>query len=140
MSKPFTFHDPSLETQWRAILLFGRNVASYKFALASALLDLGPAPNSLIRLEDLADPFAQHLCRHLQESDKQTTSSSSKFLDACRSFNKGESTRAQLNEETTRLGFQNVIDAFHMVGSADVINRFFIDERKQNAGIRITPP
>jgi hypothetical protein len=134
----FSFQDPSLETQWRAILLFGRNVASYKFALASALLDLGAAPDSLIRLEDLAGPFAQHICRHLKEADKQATSSSSRFLDACRAHNRGELPLDKLKETTVQLGFQNVIDAFHMVGRADVLNRFFMDERRESGGIRIT--
>lgn len=31
---------PSLESYWRSIILFGRNVASYKFALAKSLLEL----------------------------------------------------------------------------------------------------
>ena len=33
--------EPSLENYWRAIILFGRNVASYKFALAKALIEYG---------------------------------------------------------------------------------------------------
>lgn len=28
---------PSLESYWRSVILFGRNVASYKFALAKSL-------------------------------------------------------------------------------------------------------
>ena len=35
-------------------------------------------------------------------------------------------------------GFQNVIDAFHNIGSSSVLHKFFIDERKVNKGIRIT--
>lgn len=31
--------EPSLENYWRAVILFGRNVASYKFALAKSLYD-----------------------------------------------------------------------------------------------------
>ncbi|VAL46716.1 Uncharacterised protein [Enterobacter hormaechei] len=30
--------DPTLENYWRGVILFGRNVASYKFALASACM------------------------------------------------------------------------------------------------------
>lgn len=37
----FTRTDPTLENYWRAIILFGSNVASYKFALARSLLSLG---------------------------------------------------------------------------------------------------
>jgi hypothetical protein len=31
---------PSLDNYWRAIILFGRNVASYKFALGKSLLEM----------------------------------------------------------------------------------------------------
>jgi hypothetical protein len=30
---------PSLDNYWRSIILFGQNVASYKFALAKSLFD-----------------------------------------------------------------------------------------------------
>ena len=33
---------PSLESYWRSVILFGRNVASYKFALAKSLLEIAP--------------------------------------------------------------------------------------------------
>lgn len=42
MSQITTFQEekPSLESYWRSVILFGNNVASYKFALAKALLEL----------------------------------------------------------------------------------------------------
>lgn len=36
----FQEEHPSLESYWQSILLFGRNVASYKVALSKALLEL----------------------------------------------------------------------------------------------------
>mgnify|MGYP006274534221 FL=1 len=36
----FTSLSASTEDYWRAIILFGRNTASYKFALAKTLLEL----------------------------------------------------------------------------------------------------
>ena len=36
----FQLNDPSLESQWRAIILFGKNSATYKFAFAKSLLEL----------------------------------------------------------------------------------------------------
>ncbi|SPC18468.1 HNH endonuclease domain-containing protein [Cupriavidus taiwanensis] len=128
---------PTVEDQWRAIILFGRNVASYKFALAKALLQLNPAAGSLVKLEDLARPFALEICEHLQLEDKQATSASSGFLDACRKFNRGEIDEDKLVALTAAKGFANVIDAFHVVGQADVPQRFFDDERKEHRGIRI---
>lgn len=74
---------PSLESYWRSIILIGRNVASYKFALAKSLLELAPAGKSEITLEELAVPFSRNLCEHLRSAPKQATSQSSSFLDAC---------------------------------------------------------
>lgn len=53
---------PSLESYWRAVILFGRNTASYKFALAKSILEMCQAGKSTISLEELAVPFAQNLC------------------------------------------------------------------------------
>jgi hypothetical protein len=80
-----TFHDvtPTLDNRWRAIVLFGRNVASYKFALASTLLQVKPGSPDILRLDELAVPFSQAVCDHLKLSDKQATSGSSRFIDAC---------------------------------------------------------
>jgi hypothetical protein len=50
---PFVKPDLHVEDYWRGIVLFGRNVASYKFALAASLLELKPASGDLVRLEDL---------------------------------------------------------------------------------------
>ena len=134
------FEDPSLtlEDQWRAIILFGRNAASYKFALGRALLQLGKAPDELIRLDELAVPYSAEIARHLQHADKQATSPSSQFLDACRGFNRGDLDRDALTDKTVQLGFNDVIDAFHVVGQSDVPDRFFLDERKESGGIRLT--
>lgn len=76
------------ENYWRGIILFGKNVASYKFALAHALYDIRRDGSDLIRLEELAVPFSQHLCRHLEQAPKQITSSKSQFLSACSRFNR----------------------------------------------------
>lgn len=130
--------DPKLEHYWRGVILFGKNVASYKFALAHALYDLKQPGNDLITLEMLAAPFARHICAHLEQAPKQITSKQSQFLDACLQFNKGEITEEQLIGITVKRGFANVIDAFHNVNQAEIDKRFFLDERKSEKGIRLT--
>ena len=132
---------PTLNANWRAIVLFGRNVASYKFALAKTLLSIADRADDRIPLEELAAPFARHLCEHLRLVDKQTTSRSSRFLDACRAFNNGELGEQVLIETTAKLGFNNVLQAFHVVGSDPVPIRFFENELGGTRGggaIRIT--
>lgn len=64
-----------------------------------------------ISLEDLAEPFARHVCEHLKITLKQSTSPSSKFLDACRAYNTDAISKSDLIAQTTKLGFVNVIDA-----------------------------
>jgi hypothetical protein len=53
---------PTLENYWRSVILFGRNVASYKFALGKSLLELAQQQKEVISLQDLSIPFSRHLC------------------------------------------------------------------------------
>jgi hypothetical protein len=129
---------PSIEDYWRSIILYGENVASYKFALAQSLLELAPGGKSIITLEELAEPFARNLCEHLSLVPKQTTSPSSKYLRTCQDFNAGIISREQLVEVTVKLGFTCVIDAFHNVNKAETPVRFFSSERRGAKAIALT--
>ncbi len=136
---PFQDAAPTPAGDWRHIVRFGRNVASYKFALGQALLDLAARQQTFVPLPDLAVPYAVGLCEHLQIEDRQSTSAQSQFLDSCRSRNRGELDDAQLAEHTVRLGFANVIDAFHVSrGGQPTQTRFFVDERASRQGITLT--
>lgn len=137
MSTSYQHHDPSLESQWRAIILFGKNSATYKFAFAQALLELVEAGTTTITLPDLAEPFSRHLVRHLQQHDKQGNASSSKFLTACRRFLAQELSQADLLAQTEKLGFVNVVDAFQVVNSG-VIPRPFYEKHFVNGKPQLT--
>ena len=135
----FTEVQPTLENYWRSIILFGRNVASYKFALGKSLLELARNGTEVVTLDQLADPFSRKICDHLRHTDKQATSKSSRYLDICRKFNTGEVEEEELLDATAKLGFNNVIDAFHIVHDGEVGVRFFTDERKgSEKGVRLT--
>jgi len=121
----FLRHSPELASYWRAIILFGRNSASYKFALAKALFDLAGEGKTEATLSELAVPYSRHLTRHLEREDRQCTAPSSKFLDACRAFGRGEIGKEEMVDRTVRLGFNNVLDAFHVVGGEEVAPSFF---------------
>jgi hypothetical protein len=124
---------------FRSVVLRGANVASYKFALASSLLELAGAGQEAVPLEVLAGPFSRAICEHLREVDTQGTSAGSRFLNACRHHNAGLITDDELRDSTVLLGFNNVLDAFHTVGSEGLGTRFFVDERRdQLRGIRLT--
>jgi hypothetical protein len=134
----FANHSQDEQQHWRSIVLFGRNVASYKFALAKSLLEIAADGNEVSQLAELAEPFSRHLCEHLARVDRQGTFERSRFLDACRFYNAGRITAEELCDATMLLGFNNVIDAFHVVGDGEVPTRFFIDERSTTGGIRLT--
>lgn len=139
--------EPTLENYWRAIILFGKNTASYKFALAKSLIDISLEQKSdLITLDDLALPYALHLAEHLKHSPKQSTAKTSQFIQACQGYNESNIDEDRLIQITKKEGFKYVLDAFHVVNTKaiterfyDVVNEeFFIDERKFNKGIRLT--
>lgn len=136
-AEQFLSHTPSVEDCWRGVVLYGRNTASYKFALASALLELRPRAGDLIKLEDLAPVYAQSIARRLENAPKQITTTSGKFIQACRAFNQDQDL-SRLVDSTVAHGFADVIGAFHVVGSSPVHHAFYIDERKANRGIRVT--
>lgn len=133
----FLHRDRALESYWRAVILFGQNVASYKFALGKALIELSTKGNDFVKLEELAEPFSRHIVDHLVGAPKQATCASSRFLNTCREFSAGKISKDELIGQTTRLGFSNVIDAFHIVNRDELPIRFFVDERK-GGGIRLT--
>lgn len=121
----FQINDPSLESQWRALILFGKNSATYKFAFAKSLLELIEKETNAISLSELARPFSKNIAEHLKQSDKQGNSNSSKFLDYCRDFNNGIIDESLLLQETERLGFVNVVDAFQNVNGGQIPNPFY---------------
>lgn len=71
-----------------------------KFALAKSLLELDKQAGELLQLEELAVPFARHVCEHLKRENKQSTSNSSRFLEACDRFNRAEISHSQLVDST----------------------------------------
>ena len=121
----FLDHDPSPESQWRALILFGYNSATYKFAFAKSLLGLIEREKTRISLADLAVPFADSIVEHLRRNDRQGNAQSSRFLDGCRRFIKGELSQDQLYALTERHGFVNVVDAFQNVNGGVIPDRFY---------------
>ncbi len=125
MNSVFQISDPSLESQWRAIILFGKNSATYKFAFAKSLLSLIDNNQSSLRLEEIAVPFSKNIITHLKQNDKQGSSNTSTFLNECRKYIKGQISEDQLIQATIRYGFVNVVDAFQNVNGSTIHNPFY---------------
>ncbi|NDO45761.1 HNH endonuclease domain-containing protein [Clostridium sp. MD294] len=130
MEKEYTIEEfkqtnPCISSYWRSINLFGKNVASYKFALALSLIELMLEKRSSVTLEELAVPFSRNICQHLKTAPKQCTSRSSQFLDTCNAFNNNEISYEQLLHTTVKKGFNHVIDAFHIVNNDTLPIQFY---------------
>lgn len=130
---------PTLENYWRGVILFGKNFASYKFALAHALYDV-ERTHTLISLQDLALPYSQHICAHLKQSPRQILKADKPgaFLTACLRFNRGEITQDELIQETVKHGFSVVLKAFHNVNGGPIEKQFFITQQGKDKGICLT--
>ena len=125
MVTKFQINDPSIESQWRALILFGKNSATYKFAFAKSLLKLIEEEKTKISLEELSIPFATSIVEHLTINDKQGNAGSSKFLEGCRSYINGEITESQLYGITKKFGFVDVVDAFQNVNGGTIPDLFY---------------
>ena len=121
----FQINDPSLESQWRALILFGKNSATYKFAFAKSLLELVDKETTKISLTELSKPFSKNIIEHLKENDKQGNSKSSSFLNVCRNHIRGEISDNELWSKTEKLGFVNVVDAFQNLNGAQIPDIFY---------------
>lgn len=124
---------PCLESYWRSIILFGKNVASYKFALGKSLLELAEKQQTIITLEELAVPYSKHICEHIANAPRQATSNSSKFLEKCKEYNEGKIRVQELYDITVERGFNNVIDAFHVVNRDSIQVEFFTKNYKRGS-------
>ena len=135
----FTETTPSLEDFWRSIILLGRNVASYKFALGKSLLELADQDRDAGAARRARRPVRPPPVR-APEAFRQAGHLRPEPVPRCLPrLQPGRADRDQLIEQTARLGFSNVIDAFHVVNQGEVPVRFFIDERRQSTrGIRLT--
>jgi hypothetical protein len=125
MTTKFQINDPSIESQWRSIILFGKNTATYKFAFAKALLELIEQQKTKIKISELAIPFANAIIEHLQKNDKQGSSPSSKFLEGCRKYIDNSISKEHLYSLTEKYGFINVVDAFQNVNGGVIPDRFY---------------
>ncbi|WP_233192416.1 HNH endonuclease domain-containing protein [Sporosarcina sp. P26b] len=118
-------NDDSLETNFRSIYLFGRNVATYKFAFAKTILELGASKNSFISLEEMSPIFAKYMLEHIGNGKRQITSPTSKFISALDLHYHNQITWEQLLIVTEKIGFNNVIDAFHNLPNGETDKKFY---------------
>jgi hypothetical protein len=109
--------DNSVVSTLRTIVLFGRNVSTYKFALASTLLKLKPKDD--ISYQDLRDEFLRSLLNHYTKNPFQFQGGENiltKAFDNYREDNNWDN----LVRVAERNIYNNVFDAFHNVGGGSI--------------------
>lgn len=129
--KVATFHAEELSARntVRTILLFGRNTATYKFALCDALLKQ-PA-NSSVSYDDLAPDFLKAFVEHYRVNPHQFKGQSNAVTAAVDTFLKTDESQAEFDSlvSTTRLKvYRYVFDAFHNVGRGTIQDSFRLFE------------
>jgi len=129
--RQYIFDEPGNQSSLRSVLLFGKNTATYKFALCEALLK--QQARSEQPYVDLLPHFVDALCRHVKIYPKQETRSEPRSLiSACIKFNEGALGKSELLKEGAKVMPRYVFNAFHNIGggSLDAHHSLFSDNRK----------
>ncbi len=127
--KEFYSSDNSVVSTVRTIVLFGRNVSTYKFALASTLLNLNP--KNQVAYEDLRDDFVRALLSHYKKNPHQYQSGENKLTKAFDKYNL-DNNWSDLLKIAEKNIYNNVFDAFHNVGGGTIKKEHVLFEHLPN--------
>jgi hypothetical protein len=102
---------------FRTIVLFGKNVSTYKFALGSVLMKQDP--KSEIRITDITQDFLKELYSHYQQSPKQWTGGENSVTRAFDTYANGGNWEEMVKVAEKSI-YNNVFDAFHNIGGSSI--------------------
>jgi hypothetical protein len=109
----------------RTILLFGKNVSTYKFALCSALMK--QKAKDEVKFHELRDDFLSELYNHYIIYPDQWTGGSNSITNAFDEYKK-DSDWDKLISIAEKNIYNNVFDAFHNVGNSTILKEFELFE------------
>src|SRR5690349_9741906 len=118
---------PSLESYWRAVILFGRNVACYKFAPVKSLPRTVRRRKELFHAGGFGGAVRQKSPRAPEgqpEADHLAVEPVPGCLPQVRRRRDLEGAAPRRNGQAR---FNNVIDAFHIVNTGEIPVRFYVD-------------
>lgn len=131
--KSFIDNDSSALTTMRTLMLFGRNTATYKFALCHALLK--QKPTDFVSYEDIRDDFVTELVAHYKNNPHQFQSGTTKLtaaMDAYSSSSQNESDWTSLLSVAERNIYNDVLDRFQNVGGGSIASDYTLFEHVEN--------
>ena len=105
----FKLENPSSDTQWRNLILFGKNLATYKFSSATTLLQLIDQGKTVVTLDNLSKPYSEYMIDHVKIDFGQDNSG--KFIKAFKQFNLKTIGESEILPLTKSKGFKNVVNA-----------------------------
>jgi 5-methylcytosine-specific restriction endonuclease McrA len=121
--------EPALTAQdyWRAIVLYGNNVATYKIALAACLIAFAKADATNVSLHELAAAFFQRYCERLANVHPQLSNPARKTVleRTVDAYGAGSLTETAAIEQVARQGFDDVVPRFHTVNGAPIPAPFY---------------
>lgn len=121
---------PGELTSIRSVLLFGKNTATYKFALCEALLN--QSIHSRIKYDDLVTDFTGALLRHTKSHPFQEQGNrQGELIRACLAVNEGVLDFNSLLVVARKVMPKYVFDAFHNIGNGSLTakSRLFENSR-----------
>lgn len=101
----------------RTILLFGRNVSTYKFALVDALLQSDP--QSYLSYADIRDGFLKSLYQHYLKNPNQYQTGPNSLTRAFDQYSNDQDWENLIKVAMQNI-YNNVFDAFHNVGGSSI--------------------
>ena len=124
----------------RTLVLFGKNTATYKFALCDALLN--QSVKSEVAYQDLRDDFLTALIKHYQSNPYQFQSGSNKLTKAFDQYvisAKTDQDWQQLTNVAEKQIYNNVFDAFQNVGGGSIDKHYqLFEHNKKNKCLVLT--
>ncbi len=123
--------DRGINVALRSILLFGRNTATYKFALCEAILK--SSGKSELKYEELYPGFVAALARHVKEHPIQESGAKPGALVlACKQYNEGVINTSRLMDIAAQVVPRYVFDAFHNVGNGTLEGTYRLFEHQKS--------
>jgi hypothetical protein len=116
--------------RWRAIVLYGRNAATYKIALGKVLLRFAAAETTTIDMPELANAFLEAYRTRLATPRRQMLVSGRRTLmeRVVAGLSAGTLEHHQAVEIVARQGFNDVIPRFHVLPTTQVQERFYVED------------
>ena len=127
----FLHEDSDSINTLRTLVLFGRNVSTYKFALCHTLMNL--SSRSELSYEDIKDPFMRIIVDHYKKNPNQFNAGENKLTAQIALYIKDSCSWDELLTVAEKSIFNNVFDAFQNVGKGTIDDNYRLFEHDKTS-------